>query len=43
MTYERLFYDVVDDVAIVRLNDPATLNAMTDPLGADILHALHRA
>lgn len=43
MTYERLIYEVVDDVAIVRLNDPATLNAMTDPIGADILDALHRA
>lgn len=43
MTYEHVIYETVGDVAVVRLNDPATLNAMTDPMGSEILDALHRA
>lgn len=43
MTYEHLIYEMVGDVAVVRLNKPETLNAMTDPMGSEILVALHRA
>lgn len=40
--YDQVQYEVTDDVAIVRLNDPATLNAITARLGGELLHALRR-
>jgi 2-(1,2-epoxy-1,2-dihydrophenyl)acetyl-CoA isomerase len=43
VTYERLIYERVGDVAVIRLNDPDTLNAMTDFMGSELLNALHRA
>ncbi|WP_174290941.1 enoyl-CoA hydratase-related protein [Sphingomonas bacterium] len=36
-------YTLEDGVAIVRLNDPATLNAMSDAMGAELREAVARA
>jgi len=43
MAYEKLLYELNESVAIIRLNDPATLNAMSDVMGAELLHAFRRA
>jgi len=43
MAYEKLLYELKQSVAVIRLNDPATLNAMSDFMGAELLHAFRRA
>jgi len=43
MVYEKLLYELKESVAVIRLNDPATLNAMSDVMGAELLHAFRRA
>ena len=43
MAYEKLLYELKESVAVIRLNDPATLNAMSDVMGAELLHAFRRA
>ena len=43
MAYQKLLYDIVDQVAVIRMNDPSTLNAMTNQMGEELLHALRRA
>lgn len=44
MAYEKLLYTLTDDgVARIALNDPATLNAVTEPLGHELVDALDRA
>ncbi|MEO5597020.1 MAG: enoyl-CoA hydratase-related protein [Novosphingobium sp.] len=43
MSYETVLYEVVDGVAVIKLNQPETLNAMTDQLGIDLRDALWRA
>lgn len=43
MTYAKLEYELVDHVAFVRLNDPDTLNAMSNTLGTELLDATRRA
>lgn len=43
MTYETVLYDVIDDVVVIRMNLPDTLNAMTTQLGTDLRDALWRA
>lgn len=40
MSYEKLTYEMTDGVAVIRLNDPATLNAMSQQMGEELLHAL---
>jgi 2-(1,2-epoxy-1,2-dihydrophenyl)acetyl-CoA isomerase len=42
MAYEKILYEVADDVAVIRLNDPATLNAVTSQMGEELLDALWR-
>ncbi len=42
MGYERILYEIIDDVAFIRLNDPATLNAVTSEMGNELLDALWR-
>lgn len=42
MDYETILYDVVDDVAVVRMNQPETLNAMTRQMGEELLQAVMR-
>lgn len=43
MTYSRLQYELRDQVSIVRLNDPSTLNALSETMGNELLHAVDRA
>jgi len=43
VAYENILYEMVGDVAAIRLNDPATLNAMSDYMGAELLDAIRRA
>jgi 2-(1,2-epoxy-1,2-dihydrophenyl)acetyl-CoA isomerase len=43
MTYEKIIYDVQDNVAIVRLNDPEHLNAMSQQMAEEMVHALARS
>lgn len=43
MAYETILYDLADDIAHVRLNDPATRNALSLPMARELLHALDRA
>lgn len=43
MAYETILYDRDDDVATIRLNDPATRNALTPDMGRELLHAFDRA
>jgi 2-(1,2-epoxy-1,2-dihydrophenyl)acetyl-CoA isomerase len=43
MTYAKIRYDRVGDVAVIALDDPATLNAMSDMLGGELRAALARA
>jgi 2-(1,2-epoxy-1,2-dihydrophenyl)acetyl-CoA isomerase len=42
MTYEKITYEVQDQVAIIRLNDPEHLNAMSPTMAQEMLHALGR-
>ena len=42
MAYEKILYEVADDVAFIRLNDPATLNAVSSQLAGELLDALRR-
>lgn len=42
MGYEKILYEIVDDVAFIRLNDAATLNAVTSQMGEELLDALWR-
>jgi 2-(1,2-epoxy-1,2-dihydrophenyl)acetyl-CoA isomerase len=42
MTYEKITYEVQDKVAIIRLNDPENLNAMSQTMGQELHHALAR-
>ena len=41
--YEEIIYDVADRVAVVTMNRPDTLNALTDRTQAEIRHALDRS
>jgi 2-(1,2-epoxy-1,2-dihydrophenyl)acetyl-CoA isomerase len=43
MTYEKITYEVQGKVAIIRLNDPENLNAMSQTMGQELHHALARA
>lgn len=43
MAYEKLLYEVIDGVARISFNDPATLNSVTEAMGAELLDALDRA
>jgi 2-(1,2-epoxy-1,2-dihydrophenyl)acetyl-CoA isomerase len=43
MTYEKILYSLEDNVARISLNDPATLNAASEQMGRELLHALDRA
>lgn len=43
MSYEKIDYAMENDVAFVRLNDPATLNAVDAQLGQELLDALRRS
>ena len=38
--YEEIIYDVDDSVAVITMNRPETLNALTDRTQAEIRHAL---
>lgn len=42
MVYEKILYEITDDVAVIKLNDPATLNAVTVQMGEELLDALRR-
>ncbi len=41
--YAHILYDADDGLAIIRLNDPDTLNAMTAAMGRELADALDRA
>lgn len=43
MSYQKIEYEIADDVAMIRLNDPATLNAMSAAMGEELLDATRRA
>ena len=43
MTYDKILYEVVDDVAVIRLNEPSVLNAMSQRMGEELLDACWRA
>ena len=43
MTYHAILYEVTDDVALIRLNKPDVLNAMTAEMGRELLDAVTRA
>jgi 2-(1,2-epoxy-1,2-dihydrophenyl)acetyl-CoA isomerase len=43
MAYTKLEYELVEQVAFVRLNDPDTLNAMSTTLGTELLDAVRCA
>ncbi|MET0371514.1 MAG: enoyl-CoA hydratase-related protein [Sphingobium sp.] len=42
MAYEKILYELVEDVAFIRMNDPATLNAVSTQMGEEVLAALWR-
>ncbi len=42
MDYQKLLYEIRDDVALIRLNDRATLNAMSIDMGIELADALAR-
>lgn len=42
MAYEKILYELVDGVAIVRLNDPDTLNALSQSLAEELRDAMGR-
>lgn len=41
--YASILYEIVDDVAVIRMNQPATLNAMTRSMGEELRDAAWRA
>ena len=41
--YEEIIYDVADRVAVITMNRPETLNALTDRTQAEIRHALDQS
>ncbi|HTD11959.1 MAG TPA: enoyl-CoA hydratase-related protein [Steroidobacteraceae bacterium] len=43
MTYTRISYELQQDVAVVRLNDPASLNAVSLVMADELLQAVERA
>jgi 2-(1,2-epoxy-1,2-dihydrophenyl)acetyl-CoA isomerase len=43
VAYTKLIYEKAGDVAVLRLNDPDVLNAMSTALATELLDALHRA
>lgn len=43
MTYTRISYEIHDEVAVVRLNDPASLNAVSLAMADELLQAVERA
>lgn len=43
VTYTKLLYEKIGDVAFIRLNDPDVLNAMSATLGEELLRALRQA
>lgn len=43
MSYTKITYDIEQDVAEIRLNDPASLNAMSATMGQELRAALRRA
>lgn len=43
MAYEKILYEIVDDVAVIRMNQPETLNAMTQQMGEELRDALCQA
>ncbi|GAC1453334.1 MAG: enoyl-CoA hydratase/isomerase [Steroidobacteraceae bacterium] len=43
MTYARITYEIRNDVAVLRLNDPASLNAVSLAMADELLQALERA
>lgn len=43
MIYEKVTYALTDGVARIALNDPATLNAGSEAMGRELIHALERA
>ncbi|RYD83760.1 MAG: hypothetical protein EOP61_41040, partial [Sphingomonadales bacterium] len=42
MTYEKILYRIEEDVAVIRLNDPAKLNAVSGEMGLELLDAIQR-
>ena len=40
---EKVLYELVGDVAFIRMNDPATLNAMSSPIGEGLLKGIAQA
>ena len=43
MSFETITYEKEDSIAIVTLNRPERLNAWTDQMNADIVHAIDNA
>jgi len=43
VTYSKVLYEKVGDVAVIRMNDPGVLNAMSATMGMELLDALRRA
>jgi 2-(1,2-epoxy-1,2-dihydrophenyl)acetyl-CoA isomerase len=43
MTYTRISYEIHNEVAVVRLNDPASLNAVSLAMADELLQAVERA
>jgi 2-(1,2-epoxy-1,2-dihydrophenyl)acetyl-CoA isomerase len=43
VTYSKVLYEKVGDVAVIRMNDPGVLNAMSATMGTELLDALRRA
>ncbi|WP_159981612.1 MULTISPECIES: enoyl-CoA hydratase-related protein [unclassified Novosphingobium] len=43
MTYEHILYSLEDGVARISLNDPKTMNGVTEAMGHEMVHALDEA
>jgi len=43
MTYQHILYTLEDGVARIALNDPKTMNGVTEAMGHEMVHALDRA
>ena len=43
MNYARVKYELRDKVAIIAMDDPETLNAVSEAMGDELLHAIDRA
>src|SRR3546814_8765249 len=43
MAYEHILYSVADGVARISLNDPKTMNGVTEPMGREMVDAFDRA